>query len=117
MGVELEFLSWMIQAENLFQHFDGGKLFISYRLQWSVRAVVLECSSQITDGAGYVVLVIVVWDCKIMRRKGNSVGNSFSPGNQDVCLVTAVVFWAVINIPIIDTMLSPSFAFLRSFID
>ena len=69
----------MVRAENVFQCFGGGKLFISDRLQWSMQVAVLECSSQITDGAGYVILVIVGWDCKVMREKGNSVGYSFSP--------------------------------------
>ena len=100
----------MVRAKNVFQCFDGGKLFISDKLQWSVRVAVLGCSSQITDGSGYVVLVIVGWDCKFMREKGNSVGNSFSPGSRDVCIVIAVVVWEVRNIPSIDTMLSPSFA-------
>ena len=59
----------MVREENLFQRFDGGKLFISYWLQGSVQVAVLGCCSQITDGAGYVVLVIVGWDCKIMREK------------------------------------------------
>ena len=49
-------------GQKKFQCFDGGKLFISYRLQWSVQVAVLECSSQIKDGAGYFVLVVVVWD-------------------------------------------------------
>ena len=61
---------------------------MSYRLQGSVQVAVFECSSQITDGAGYVVLVIVGWDCQGMRGKGDSVGDSFSPGSRDVCLVT-----------------------------
>ena len=91
-------------------------MFISDRLQWSVQEAVLECSSQITDGVGYVVLVIVGWDCKVMREKVKSVGGSFSPGSWDVCLVTAVVVWAVPNIPSIDTMLSPSFELMWSFI-
>ena len=65
----------MVQAENVFQCFDGGKLFISDRFQCSVQVAVLECSSQITDGAGYVVLVIGGWYCKVIREKGNSVGN------------------------------------------
>ena len=52
----------MVWAENLFQRFDGGKLFIYYRLQGSVQVAVLECISQITDGACYIVLVIVGWD-------------------------------------------------------
>ena len=69
------------------------------------------------DGLSYVVLVIVDWDCKSMRGKGNSVGDSFSPGSWDVCLVTAVVVWEVPNIPSIDTMLRPSFALLWSFIN
>ena len=77
----------------------------------------MERVCQISDGVGYVVLVIVGWDCKAMREKGNSVGNSFSPGSQDVCLVTAIVVWALPNIPSIDTMLSPSFALLWSFIN
>ena len=98
----------MVRSENVFQCFDGGKLFISDRLQWSVQVAVLECSSQITDGAGYVVLVIVGWDCKVMREKGNSVGDLFSPGSWDLCIVTAVLVWAVPNTPSIDTMLSPN---------
>ena len=100
-----------------FQCFDGSKLFISNRLQWSVHVAVLECISQITDGVGYVVLAIVGWDCKAMREKGNSVGNSFSPGSRDVCPGTSVVVWVVPNIPSIDTMLIPSFALLWSFIN
>ena len=100
-----------------FQCFDGGKLFIFDMLQWSVKVAVLDCISQITDGAGYVVLVIVGWDCKVMREKRNSVGNSFSLGSRYVCLVTAVVVWELPNIPSIDTMLSPSFALLWSFIN
>ena len=44
-------------------------------------------------------------------------GDSFSPGSRDVCLVTAVVVWAVPNIPSIDAMLSPSFALMGSFIN
>ena len=92
-------------------------MFISDRLQWSVQVEVLECISQITYGAGYIVLVIVGWDCKVMRGKVNSVGDSFSPGSQDVCLVTEVVVWVVCNIPSIDTMLSPSFLLLWSFIN
>ena len=92
-------------------------MFISYRLQGSVQVAVLECSSHITDGAGYVVLVIVGWDCKFMREKGNSVGDSFSLGIWDVCLVTAVVVWEVPNIPSIDLMLSPSFELLGNFIN
>ena len=108
---------WMVRVENVFQWFDGGKRVISDSLQWSVQVAVLECSSQITDGAGYVFLVIVGWDCKVMREKGNSVGNSFSPGSRDVCLVTAVVVWAVPNIPSIDTRLSLSFALPWSFIN
>ena len=82
-----------------------------------MQVAVLECSSHIMDGAGYIVLVIVGWDCKVMRKKGNSVGDSFSPGSWDVCLVTAVVVWAVPNIPSIDTMLGPSFALLGIFIN
>ena len=31
--------------------------------------MVLECSSQITDGVGYIVLVIVGWYSKVMRKK------------------------------------------------
>ena len=92
-------------------------MFISYRLQGSVQVAVLECSSQITDGAGYIVLMIIVWDCKVMREKGNSVGNYFSPGSWDVCLVTAVVVWAVPNILSMDTTLSLSFALHGSFIN
>ena len=49
--------------------------------------------------------------------KGNSVGNSFSPGCRDECIVAAVVVWAVPYIPGINTMLSPSFALLRCFVD
>ena len=56
-----------------------------------MQVAVLECGCQITDEAGYVILVIVFWDCKVMREKRNSVGNSFSPGCRDVCLVAAVV--------------------------
>ena len=78
---------------------------------------VLECIGQIMDGAVYVVLAIFGWDCKVMRGKGNSVGDSLSLGSRDVCLVTAVEVWAVPNIPSIDTMLSPSFALLGSFIN
>ena len=77
----------------------------------------MECSCQITYGAGYVILVIVCWDCKVVREKGNSVGNLFSLGCRDVCLVAAVVVWEVPNIPGINTMLSSSFALLRCFID
>ena len=77
----------------------------------------LECGCQITDGAGYVVLVIVGWYCKVVREKGKSVGNLFSLGSRDVCLVAAVVVWEVYNIPSINTMLSPSFALLWSFIN
>ena len=69
----------------------AANYFFSYRLQGSLQVAVLDCSSQITDGAGYVVLVIVCWECKLMREKGNSVGDSFSPGILDVCIVTAVV--------------------------
>ena len=107
----------MVRAEKKFQCFDGGKLFISDRLQWSVQVAVLECSSQIMDGVVYVVLVVVSWDFKVIREKGNSVGNSLSPGSWDICLVTAVVVWAVPNIPSIDTMLIRSFALLGSFIN
>ena len=82
-----------------------------------MQVAVLDFCSQITDGAGYVVLVIVGWDCKVMREKGNSVGDSFSPGSRDVCLVTVVVVWAVPNISSIETILSPSFALLWSFIN
>ena len=82
-----------------------------------MQVAVLECGCQITDGAGYFVLVIVGWDCKVVREKGNSVGDSFSLGSRDVCLVTSLVVWAVPNIPSIDTMLSPSFALLWSFIN
>ena len=82
-----------------------------------MQVAVLECSSQITDGTGYIVLVIIGWDYKVMREKGKSVGNSLSPGSWYVCLVTAVVVWAVPNIPSIDTMLIPSFALLGSFIN
>ena len=56
-----------------------------------MKVAVLECSSHITDEAGCVVLVIVGWDFNFMREKGNSVGDSFSRGSWDVCLVTAVV--------------------------
>ena len=82
-----------------------------------MQVVVLEFGCQITDVAGYVILVIVCWDCKFMRGKVNSVVNSFSPGSRYVCLVEAVVFWAVPNIPSINTMLSPSFVLLWCFID
>ena len=82
-----------------------------------MQVAVLECGCEITDGADYVIMVIVFWDCKVMREKGNSVGNSFSPGSRDVCLVAAVVVWAVPNITSINTMLSPSFALLWCFID
>ena len=78
---------------------------------------VLECGFHITDVSGYVVLVIVGWNCKVVREKGNSLGDLFSLGSQDVCLVTAVVVWAVPNIPSIDTMLSPSFSLRWSFIN
>ena len=44
-------------------------------------------------------------------------GNSFSRGSRDICLVTAVIVWAVPNIPSIDTMLSPIFALLWRFIN
>ena len=40
-----------------------------------MQVAVLECGCQITDIAGYIVLVIVGWDCKVVREKGNSVGN------------------------------------------
>ena len=50
-------------------------------------------------------------------EKGNSMGNSFSPGCRDVCLVAAVVVWAVPYIPGINTMLRPSFALLWCFVD
>ena len=43
-----------------------------------MQVAVLECSSQITDGVGYIVLVIVGWYCKVMQEKGNSVGSLFS---------------------------------------
>ena len=92
-------------------------MFISYRLQGGVEVSVLECSSQIKDVAGYAVLAIVGWDCKFIREKGNSVGDSFSPGSSDVCLVTAVWVWAVPNIPSIDTMLSASFVLLGGFMN
>ena len=107
----------MVRAEHVFQCFYGGKSFISNRLQSSVQVAVLEQSSQITDGAGYVILVIVGWDCKVMRGKGNSVGDFFPPSSRDVCLVTAVVVWAVPNIPSIYTMFSPFFPLLWSFIN
>ena len=77
----------------------------------------MECSIQITDGVGYIVLVIIGCDCKVMRVKGNSMVNSFSPGIWYICLVTAVVVWAVPNIPSIDDMLSTSFALLGIFIN
>ena len=82
-----------------------------------MQVAVLDRSCQITDLAVYVILVIVCWDCKIMREKVNSVVNSFSPGFRDVYLVVAVVVWAVPNIPSIDNMPSPSFALLWGFID
>ena len=85
--------------------------------QGSVQVAVLECCGQIRHGAGYAVLVIVGWDCKVKQEKGKSVGYSFSPGSRDVCLMTAVVVWAVPNILSIDTMLSPSFALLGRFIN
>ena len=44
-------------------------------------------------------------------------GDSLSPGSRDVCLVTPVVVWEVPNITSINTMLSPSFALLQSFIN
>ena len=77
----------------------------------------MECGCQITDGAGYVILAIVCWDCKVVRERGNSVVNSFSLGSQDICLVAEVVVWAVPNIPSINTMLSLSFTLLWCFID
>ena len=40
-----------------------------------MQVAVLECGFQITDIAGYIVLVIVGWYCKVVREKGNSVGN------------------------------------------
>ena len=49
--------------------------------------------------------------------KRNSMGKYFSPGCWDVCLVAAVVVWAVPYIPGINTMLSPSFALLQCFVD
>ena len=72
-----------------------------------MKVAVLECISQITDGVGYIVLLIVGWDCKVTKEKGNSVGNSFSPGIWDVCLVAAVVVvfvWAIIynNTVVVD---------------
>ena len=82
-----------------------------------MQVAVLECGCQITDGAGYFVLVIVGYDCKVVREKINSMGNSFSPDSRGVCLMTVVVVWEVPNIPSIDTMLSPSFALLWSFIN
>ena len=78
---------------------------------------VLECGCQITDGEGYIVLMIVCWDCKVVREKVNSMGNFLSLGIRDVCLVVAAVVWAVPNIPSINTMLSPSFALLCCFVD
>ena len=44
-------------------------------------------------------------------------GNSFSPGSRDVCLVAAVVVCGVPNILSINTMLSPSFVLLCCFIE
>ena len=52
-----------------------------------------------------------------MQKKGNSMGNSFSPGCWDICLVAAVVVWEVPYIPGINTMLRPSFALLGCFVD
>ena len=66
-------LLWNVRAENVFQFLDGRKLFVSNRLSWSVQVAVLECGCQITDGAGYVVLAIFCWDCKVVREKVNSV--------------------------------------------
>ena len=34
-----------------------------------MQVAVLGCCSQITDGAGCVVLVIVGWDCKVKQEK------------------------------------------------
>ena len=82
-----------------------------------MQAEVLECCSQIKDLGGYVVLVIFDWDCKVLRGKGNSVGDLFSPGSRYGCLVTTVVVWAVPNIQSIDTILSPSFLLLGSFMN
>ena len=49
-------------------------------------------------------------------EKGKSMGNSFSPGCWDICLVAAVVVWSVPYIPGIKTMLRPSFALLWCFV-
>ena len=50
-------------------------------------------------------------------EKGNSMGNSFSLGCWDICLVAAVVVWSVPDIPGINTLLRPSFALLWCFVD
>ena len=50
-------------------------------------------------------------------EKGNSMGNSFSLGFWDICLVVAVVVWAVPYIPGINTMLRPIFSLLWCFVD
>ena len=49
--------------------------------------------------------------------KRKQCGKFVLPGVRDICLVTAVVVWAVPDIPGINTMLSPSFALLRRFVD
>ena len=49
--------------------------------------------------------------------KGNSMGNSYSPSCRDICLVSAVVVWAVHYIPGINTKLRPSFALMWCFVD
>ena len=54
---------------------------------------------------------------KSCEGKMKQCGQFVLPGSQDICLVEAVVVWAVPNIPSINTMLIPSFALLWSFIN
>ena len=51
--------------------------------------------------------MVVCWDCKVMRVKGNSFCNTFPSGGWHIASVTAVVVHGRANVPGYHSMLCP----------
>ena len=77
----------------------------------------IECSSEIPEGAGHIILMAVCWDSKVMRKERNSGGGAFPSGAWNKKVIIPVVIRAASDVPSLHAMLGPGAALCWSFID
>ena len=71
---------------------------------------------EVTERLGNIILMIVHWDSKIMREKGEGARCSLSSFCWDITSVVVVMVWRLPNVPGINTVLCQGSTLFRCFI-